>query len=1331
MSIFFVYAFVAMADSDSFNVSINKFSGTNYPQWKFQISCALKAKGLWKIAVGEEIKPHSTSTNSGEIEKFNQKDAKAMFVITSAMDLNQISLIENCECSKEIFTKLDSIFQQKSDFTKMMLLDQFHQIKMDPSDTVVQHISKIENLAKQIKNTGETLTDATIITKIIGTLPIKYKTFRQAWLSLEENKQTITNLTARLLDEEASLTNIESTEKAFIVKRNKNRGNNYLGHDQRNYQHSYRNPVRNNNNNNRLSQNSQQFKRNQINPHFSSNNDRNFHHNGQQSNYFKRSCYQCGSRDGHLAKDCPQNAHKNKNYDRTKPTAFTTSISAHDRHENNNTWILDSGASTHMTYIRDFLTNYCESQNSEEFVQLGDNSTLQVKGKGTVHINAFANNNWKKCTIENVLYVPELKKNLFSESVITKKGFKIVKENKTAEIFDENNYLVALAILKSNNLYEMKMTTVIHHDANQANNSKNILKLWHERLGHINLNSMKELNKKNLIPDWSKESEENFFCEGCQYGKQHKFSFNERKNKETLPGTVIYSDICGPFSQPSIGGARYFILFKDSYTGYRQVKFLTHKSDALHFFKDYVNLCKQKFGHTVKTLHVDNGSEYSNNDFQNYLSKNGITMETTAPYTPEQNSRAERDMRTIVECARTMIYSKNLPLHLWAEAVNTATYILNRTPTTQTPGSSPYELWTNKQPTLQHLRIFGSEAYMHIPDQLRKKLDPKSRKMIFVGYDSDSTNYRLFNPISKKIQISRNVVFNENQNLITNSEESEIEIPLEEENYDFELDSVQDINHQYNLRPRSEIKAPIRHRVNLAQLVVPETYNEALNSPQAAEWNEAIQEELDALHKNNTWKLCDLPQDKSCVGSKWVFKIKYLSNGDVERFKARLCAKGYSQTEGTDFNETFAPTARYDTLRILFSIAAQKNLKMKQFDIKTAFLYGTLEEEVYMEAPEGLENPDNKVCRLYKSLYGLKQSSRCWNRHFTEVLNSFGFKQGEADKCVFHATIMEHLVILVCYVDDGIIMSSSETVLCEVIKNLKLHFEATVGDVHQFIGMEIKLKGDGSLYLHSYGYIQRLLRRFNFEDIKPSSVPADPSTVLSKQSIPINEKVPYREAIGSLIFLAITTRPDIMFAVSLVSRFQENPGQSHWNAVKRIFKYLKQTQDLGITYSSDPNDFNLIGFSDSDYAGDVDCRKSTSGYIFKIAGGAVSWASRLQSTVSTSTTEAEYVAASAAVKEAIWLKQLLCDINMFQSVCKSESVPLFIDNQSAIKLIKNPVLHKRTKHIDICFHFVREKYENKEISVSYVATENQLADIFTKPLPKQRFEKCRYLIMNE
>lgn len=423
----------------------------------------------------------------------------------------------------------------------------------------------------------------------------------------------------------------------------------------------------------------------------------------------------------------------------------------------------------------------------------------------------------------------------------------------------------------------------------------------------------------------------------------------------------------------------------------------------------------------------------------------------------------------------------------------------------------------------------------------------------------------------------------------------------------------------------------------------------------------------------------------------------------------------------------FSPVVRYESVRTLIALAAQRNLEIKHFDVKTAFLHGDLNEEIYMDVPEGVKAKKGQVCRLQKSLYGLKQASRQWNSKFNSFLKTFNFVQSNADSCVYKGCFKNTSLFLALYVDDGLLLAESREALDEMLNELRSNFEITEESSKFFAGMQIQRDRDkGAIFIHQSRYIERILARFGMIDAKPVRTPADPHSIASLSSASQTDNIdfPYREAIGSLMFLVQLTRPDLTYIVSFLSRFLTCPSNEHWCTVKRIFRYLRRTMNFGIRYQSCNDDISLKGYSDADYAGDAMTRRSTTGYIFVISGGAVSWSSKRQRMVSLSTTEAEYVAASEASKELVWLRRLLNDVDCR---CDKPSV-LLVDNQSAIRLIKNPEFHKRTKHIDIRYHFVRERFTCGDLIVEYVSTNDQCADFLTKALCGERFDTLLNLI---
>lgn len=383
-----------------------------------------------------------------------------------------------------------------------------------------------------------------------------------------------------------------------------------------------------------------------------------------------------------------------------------------------------------------------------------------------------------------------------------------------------------------------------------------------------------------------------------------------------------------------------------------------------------------------------------------------------------------------------------------------------------------------------------------------------------------------------------------------------------------------------------------------------------------------------------------------------------------------------------------------------------------------------MEEEIYLQLPEGfdIEDTEGLVCKLLKSLYGLKQASRCWNEKFVGFLKNFKFKNIESDKCVFIGIVKCFIVYLALYVDDGLLISESQSAIDEVLRYLKSHFNVTVDVANEFVGMQIERNREkGMLQISQPCYIDKILAKFNMTEANPLSVPAEPGLYLNKHDTDGNKRVknerfPYREAVGSLLFAARVCRVDIEYAVNYASQFLDSFGQEHWQAVKRILRYLKGTRNYGITFGNSGSYTSVTGFTDADYAGCLETRRSRSGFVFLLNGGPICWSSQKQSIVALSTAEAEYIALTHGTKEALWLRQMLKDLEY-----PCESIPIYVDNQSAIKQAKNTEFHKRSKHIDVRYHFVREVVNQKEIEIAYVESKEQLADIFTKPLAKQQF----------
>jgi hypothetical protein len=482
--------------------------------------------------------------------------------------------------------------------------------------------------------------------------------------------------------------------------------------------------------------------------------------------------------------------------------------------------------------------------------------------------------------------------------------------------------------------------------------------------------------------------------------------------------------------------------------------------------------------------------------------------------------------------------------------------------------------------------------------------------------------------------------------------------------------------------------------------------------------------------KNDTWTLVPRPKNVNIVGNRWIFKIKRNSDGGIDRYKARLVAQGFTQTHNVDYGEVFSPVARMAAIRSLLAFANAHDLEIHQMDVNTAFLNGELDYEVYMEQPEGFVDTDHPeyVCKLNKSLYGLKQSARCWNNTLDAYLKENDYRPADADGCFYIKSEKSdngHIkfVILPVFVDDFIPVSNDTSMMRKEKAAFCERFDMEdKGEVHDVLGLRITRDREKRvLTISQPDFIQSVLVRFGMENSKQVGTPMDAGSQFSKftEGDVTFDRQKYQQAIGCLTYAAMSTRPDISAAVNILSQFMSCPTEQHWTGIKRILRYLKGTVNHGLCFSGD--DVELVGYSDSDWAGDLDTRRSTSGYVFQIGNATINWCSKRQQTVARSSTEAEYMALSAAAQECIWLRRLLKDFG----IGGDKPTTIHEDNNGAIELSKNAKFHNRTKHIDIAYHFTRERVASNELSVTHCSTEEMVADIMTKGLGRIKFEKFR------
>lgn len=766
---------------------------------------------------------------------------------------------------------------------------------------------------------------------------------------------------------------------------------------------------------------------------------------------------------------------------------------------------------------------------------------------------------------------------------------------------------------------------------------------------------------------------------------------------------------------------------------------------------------------SLQQLRSDNGGEYLSAEFKNFLSEHGIKHQLTVPYTPQQNGIAERMNRTLLNLVRSMLHHKNIPTHFWAEAFSTAVYIRNRVLSRSVPqNSTPFQLWYGRKPSLKHLRSFGTKCWYTIPRHKIKKLDARARCALMMGYSSQTKGYKLWDIELQKFLISRDVKFletsfNEIQPVPLKHDKNPTHacIPISSPS-----DEHQCLTFERNdpiipptspphthpeipgltttgLRRSTRIARPPRRwgfespedplpvslfaEIALIVNTAPRSYADAMSSENSAYWSPAIKKEEDSLRENKTFQLVERTPEMHVIPSRYVFRVKK----DVGP-KVRIVAKGFRQIPGLEYTDTYSPVVSFSVVRLFLALVAHHDLECYQMDVVTAFLNGDLSEEIYMTVPDGFRDPDrpNLVCKLMKALYGLKQAPKQWNSKIHLFLtHDLGFESCAYEPCLYFIHDEVSLILIILYVDDLLIAGNSDIKLQSIKAQLMTRFKMKdLGPVSEFLGIEvIRDRATHSLKIFQSSYTSKILERFNMLGATSAATPmatqGKPDLTTESQTT-LSPDIPYRSAIGSLMYLMVCTRPDISFALGRLAQFAENPLQCHWIAVKRIFRYLKGTTSLGITYER-VSGLELTGYCDSDWAGCRDSRKSTEGYAFLFANAAISWRSKKQSIIALSSCEAEYISCTSASKEAIWISNILSSLNQVPP----SPVPLYIDNQGCIESSKNVSINARNKHIDIRHHFIRDAVASKRIAPQHCPTADQTADIFTKALARVLFTR--------
>ncbi|KAJ0865267.1 putative RNA-directed DNA polymerase [Helianthus annuus] len=1253
------------------------FKGEGYEFWSIRMRTLLMSHDLWDFV---ETGYNPNDGDQGRLKENKRKDSRALSLIQQAVHDDVFSRIAAATTARQAWTLLQTEYQGDSKVKTVKLQSlrrEFETLQMKDAEAVADFLSRVMKIVNQKRAYGEAVTDQSVVEKVLRSLTPRWD---HVVTAIEESKDLSTlsfdQLMGSLQAHEARVNRgMEISEEEKVFQTMSGGEDNRMG--------SFRGRGRG------VSRGRGRGRGR-------------FGGRGRGS----IQCYNC-NRFGHVRAECwnePQAQAAVEDDDEEEECKLFMAVGCEEKPEKN-VWFIDSGCSNHMTGKRGLFQDLDKSKKVQ--VRMGNGRCLQVEGKGRIKLEVDVG---KHRILDDVQFAPDLGYNLMSVGQLMRIGYSLLFEDDKCVITHKRTRKIMCTIpMSSNNTFPLDIN---NQKVSLAVVQEKESRLWHLRYGHLHEQGLKQLSDNNMVYGLPEIGTWPMICEGCVYGKQTRNSFPKHAWRSTRVLELVHADLC-TMPVRSLGGSKHFLLLTDDYSRMSWVYCLHKKAEAFERFKIFKIKVEKESGQKIGTLRSDRGGEFCSTEFNSFCDEHGIKRHLTAPYTPEQNGVAERKNRTVVEMAQSMMQEKNLSGCFWGEAVATAVYLLRFSPTKAVAGQTPYEVWYGRKPSVDHLKVFGCPAYGLKPKHLRKKLEARSKKYVFVGYCPKSKAYRLFDVDTMKIVVSRDVIFDELSKW-KKSENDSTGMPKEVAHVDVNLvgdieyevgessgspnnsttSHMQD-NESNNTGSESDVigqgnssstssqstgstslassgstspvklrglddlydnTVPILDFDSACQFALssfePSTYEEAATSK---EWLKAMQNELESLEHHNTWSLVNLPDGKKPIGLKWVFKLKIDENGKIQKHKARLVAKGYVQQSGIDYEETFSPVARFETIRLVLSLAAQNGWPVYQFDVKSAFLNGVLSEEVYVTQPPGFEvkGEERKVYRLHKALYGLKQAPRAWYSRIDGYLARNGYERSQNEPTMY-------------------------------VKQ---------GELKYFLGLEVMQTKDG-IFLSQKKYIMDLLKRFRMEHCKSVTTPMNSNDKF--QVVDGGEQVDayiYRSLIGGLIYVT-HTRPDIVFAVGIVSRFMQKPSTFHFSAAKRVL---------------------------SDWAGSSEDMRSLSTYAFSTGTGAISWMSKKQDVVALSTTEAEYIAAAAGACQAVWLRKMLKELKHEQM----EATPICCDNRSAIFLTKNQAFHSRTKHINIKYHYIRSLVEGNQIELEACDSHEQVADIFTKALGLEQFSYLR------
>ncbi|KAJ9566345.1 hypothetical protein OSB04_002311 [Centaurea solstitialis] len=1035
-----------------------------------------------------------------------------------------------------------------------------------------------------------------------------------------------------------------------------------------------------------------------------------------------------------------QNMHHTKsNFSTTLRSSVPTYVPFHASHK----WYLDSGCSKHMTGRKELLSNYREEYGGS--VKFGNNELSPVVGHGDIVC--------KDITINNVAHVEGLNHNLFSIGKFCDKDLEVNFNKRRCAVRTEWGRELLVGTRKTN-LYTIKLRHMLAKKSQCLITKKSSHQslLWHRRLSHLNYRYLDRLVKERLVSGIPMiKFEPDQMCSGCAQGKMKRASHPQNLNKgPNLPRTPEQNGVVERRNRTLVEAARSMLaqsqlpqyLWAEAVNTacYTQNRSIIHRRFGktpyhvlfgripnIDYFKVFGCPCfvlnetenRGKFGPKSDEMIFVGYSDCSvayrvfnkksrvvyesvNVRFDPFVelssivSSNADTVSNNVVFTDASSSTTSS-----IDPPATSTELDSLFEYFYDDLYGTNQISSSNVGISSTTSSST-TLSSEVSPT-SSIPCSDLPSLVSSPSSSPIVMDTLHPDIIVDSHDQSSSH-----------EVGHNDSIPEGHEPLTmhpTSTDTILEPPSVNDQTPLPHIAKWTKDHPIDLiigDPTSGVqtRAASANECNFSVFlsnIEPTRVSDAL---QDSDWVTAMQEELNQFEALKVWRLVKLPESKSVIDTKWLFKNKRDANNIIVHNKARLVAKGYRQQEGIDYDETFAPVARLEAIRMFLAYAAYKDFTVFQMDVKTAFLYGHLKEEVYVAQPKGFvdkEYPDY-VYVLDKALYGLKQAPRAWYEELSKHLLSKGFKKGSVDSTLFLMKEGEHIVVIQIYVDD-IIFGSTSRELCKKFETVMTEeFKMSMmGEINFFLGLQVRQFSDG-IFINQSKYIFDLLKKYDMSGCHSIGTPMATGNSIGPdhegKDVDLRN---YRSMVGSLMYLT-TSRPDIMFATCVCARYQAKPKESHLAAVKRIFRYLKGTPYYGIWYPKGLG-FELQAYTDADYGGCNMDRKSTSGHLQFLGNKLVSWASKKQQCVSTSTAESEYVAAASCCSQVLWMQSQLRDYGL-----EYKKIPIYCDSKSAIAISANPVQHSKTKHIDIRWFYQGGAYLVQVRTFAVILTVTDMED---------------------